>query len=283
MIPAKEADAGTGPQLSGNLRVDFFGFEQMPSSARPVMQQDATPSASRKSPWLAAGLSVIVPGSGEFYAESYWKSALFLAVEVAAWALAYTYDKKGDRQTDSFQEYANGHWSVYQYARYTESHMSPARGPYNWEIPGTEGRPPWERVNWNELNRMESDIGGFYSHNLPPYGEQQYYELIGKYPQFNQGWDDANTELPGDYDVIKANLTPNYQYYSGERGEANNYYDKASTFITVAIVNHVVSAIDAAWSAGSYNKVHAEVGMQRVPVGGYYYAHVPVVKVRYGF
>jgi len=48
-------------------------------------------------------------------------------------------------------------------------------------------------VNLGELNRLEGDLGGYYSHQLPPHGEQ-YYEEIGKYPQFNVGWDDFGNE-----------------------------------------------------------------------------------------
>ena len=284
MVPVKEGMPESAVRLSGNLRVDLFGFERLPSQEKPAVQQDVTKTGSRKSPWIAAGLSLVLPGSGEFYAESYWKSAVFLAVEIAAWALAYTFDKKGDDQTDSFQSYANQHWIVNQYAQWTLDNATTINptvdvAPYKDPVTGVIVNGV---VNWTRLNQLESALGNWYSHNLPPYGEQQYYELIGKYPQFNQGWDDANLALPGEYDVIKANLTPNYQYYSGERGEANEYYDKASTFVTVAIVNHIVSALDAAWSAGTYNKVHAEVRMQAIPAGGYY-AHVPVLKVRYGF
>ncbi len=129
---------------------------------------------------------------------------------------------------------------------------------------------------------MEREIGGFYSHTLPPYGEQQYFELIGKYPQFNQGWDDANLSLPADYFVIKANLTPRYLYYSEERGLANDYYRSATTFVTVAIVNHVVSAIDAAWSTSSYNRAVAEGTVHAVP-GPEGITYVPAIGVRWEF
>lgn len=283
MVPVKESTAEPGPRLSGNLRVDLFGFEQLATPA-PALQQSAEQSASRKSPWLAAGMSILVPGSGEAYAQSYVKAAVFFAVEVAAWVLAYTYDKKGNRQTDFFQNFANQHWSVNRYARWTLDNgnainpnvdLAPYKDPASGVIVnGT--------VNWGKLNQLESALGNWYSHNLPAYGEQQYYELIGKYEQFYEGWDDANYELPGSYDVARANLSPQNQWYAGERGKANNYYTTASTYVTVAIVNHVVSAIDAAWSAGSYNKVHAQVGMQTVPARGYFVS-VPVVKLKYSF
>lgn len=282
MVPVKGGAVETSRPLSGNLRVDLFGLDRL-SPAAPTMQQAVAGTPSRKSPWLAGGLSVLVPGAGEAYAESYWKAAAFFAVEVAAWALAYTYDKKGDKQTDFFQNFANEHWSVNRYAQWTLDNggaINPSVDLAPYKDPAT-GVIVNNTVNWGRLNQLESALGNWYSHNLPPYGEQQYYELIGKYEQFYQGWDDANYSLPGYYDVAKANLSPQNQWYAGERGKANDYYTKASTFIAVAIVNHVISAIDAAWTAGSYNKVHAQVGLQMVPSAGYA-VQVPVIKIQYG-
>ncbi len=267
---------------TGNARVDLLGAAALSSGLPAGGHADSLGHAGGKSPWIAAGMSVVVPGAGQVYNGDYWKAALFLAAEVGAWALAYHYDKKGDRQTDFFQGYADQHWNVIQYGQYTEGNLKPSHPPYNWRIPGTEGRPPWEQVNWAELNRMERDIAGYYSHTLPAHGDQQYYELIGKYPQFSQGWDDANLSLPADYDLIKANLSPRYLYYGGERGKANDYYASATTYVTIALVNHVVSAIEAAWSAPRNNGVHAEAGLQVVPTESGM-APVPVMKVQVSF
>ncbi len=270
--------------LTGNPRIDLF--RPSPDGGKAFIQEEsAVPALHHKSPWLAAGMSLVVPGAGEFYAESYWKSAVFLAVEVGAWVLAYHFDKKGDRQTDFFQGFANQHWSVVQYAEYTIKNFIPAdqQAAYTMKvIPNLGIGHPWEQVNWDALNEMEREIGGFYSHTLPHYGEQQYFELIGKYPQFNQGWDDANLSLPADYFVIKANLTQRYLYYSEERGKANDYYRSATTFVIVAVVNHVVSAIDAAWSTSSYNRAVAEGTVQTVP-GPDGIVYVPAIRLRYTF
>ncbi len=277
--PAKEESP-----LTGNLRLDLFR-PSLADGRMFIQTQSAPMELHRKSPWLAAGMSLIVPGSGEFYAESYWKSAIFLAVEVGAWALAYHFDKKGDRQTDFFQGYADQHWSVVQYAEYTIKNFIPAAQQDDYTrkvIPNLGVGRPWEQVNWDALNAMEREIGGFYSHTLPRYGEQQYYELIGKYPQFNQGWDDANLSLPPDYFVIKANLTARYLYYSIERGKANDFYRNATTFVTVAVVNHVLSAIDAAWSVSSYNQAIAEGTVLTIP-GPDGLVCVPAVRLRYTF
>ncbi|MBI4535160.1 MAG: hypothetical protein HY708_02705 [Ignavibacteriae bacterium] len=269
-------------ELTGNLRVDFFG--QTSFAAGTLVQTGETLERPYKSPWLAAGLSAALPGVGEFYAESYWKAAAFLAIEVAAWGLAYSFDKRGDRQTDSFQDFANLHWSAYRYAEWTlaNAHLiKPGFDPSPYQdVLGGNGR-----VNWERLNQLERALGGWYSHSLPPYGEQQYYELIGKYQQYYQGWDDALVGLTT-YEQISSYLhnNPNsrFQYYSRERGRANDFYNTASTYVTVAIINHILSAIDAAWSAGSYNSFHAEVGIQHIPAGDHV-ASVPVARLSFSF
>ncbi|MEK7671576.1 MAG: hypothetical protein AAB344_05080 [Bacteroidota bacterium] len=145
------------------------------------------------------------------------------------------------------------------------------------------GGAPWEQVNWNVLNEMERAIsltqeGKYYSHTLPPYGEQQYYELIGKYKQFNQGWDDAPTTY-----TYPDPVTTKFDYYAGERGKANDYYSTATTYVTVAVVNHVLSALDAAWTASTHNhNIHASMQMQTVPTQ-FGFARVPVARVEYSF
>lgn len=264
--------AGSQMRPSGNARIDFTGQKDLV----PRLQEEATSEGfARKSPWLAGGLSLVIPGAGEFYAESYWKSASFFAAEVALWALAYTYDHKGDRQTNFFQDFANAHWSVVRYAEWTEKNFNIPQGEFAWRL--TPNPTSKDQVYWPELNRMEQSIGTYYSHILPGYNSQQYYELIGKYPQFNQGWDDAGPAFNyGDP------LTGRFLYYSTERGKANTYYNTASTFVAIAMVNHVVSAVDAAITAGSYNRgLHASVGSLTVPSPGGYLT-VPTFQLSYG-
>lgn len=275
-----------GASLTGNIRVDLFGVHTMNGMAQVIPSEGGT-MPSEKSPWLAAGLSLALPGAGEFYAESYWKAAAFLAVEVAVWSIAYSYDRKGNNQTDFYQGYANEHWSVTRYAQWTIDNaaaINPAVNPSQYGVFDPSGN-----VVWSELNRLERALGGWYSHTLPVYGEQQYYELIGKYQQYFHGWreaDDPALRTLVTYEDISAYLSshPNsqFQYYSRERGKANDYYSTASTAVTIAIVNHLLSAADAAWSASSYNKVQVRMGTQTLPTPTEL-VRVPVIKVSYGF
>ncbi len=278
---------------TGDLRTDLFGFTELQGLSHS-WHGDSTlaPATERKSPILAAGLSLVVPGAGEFYSGTYWKAALFFAAEAALWSLAYSYNKRGDRGTDAFNTFADTHWSVVRYIDYTLKNLVPSGSQYNlWKSggpPPSTVPDPWDYVNWSELNRMEHDVsatseGSFYSHTLPVHGDQQYYEEIGKYEQFNSGWDDVSPNLPPDYATIKANESANALSYTYQRAQANGFYTKAATFVAVALVNHLVSAIDAAFSASAYNHaIRAEVGVQTVP-DGLGSVSVPVVTILVNF
>lgn len=271
-----QQEANAEVQLTGNVRVDFFGRTEIVN--RPKLGNDSHEGVMRshKSPWLAGVLSLAVPGTGEYYAESYWRAAAFFAIEVAAWSVAYSNDRKGDRKTESFQGFANQHWSVRQYAEWSLANAAIINPGV--DISEINVFDPSGGVNWAELNRLERAIGEWYSHTLPPFGDQQYYELIGKYPQYNQGWDDTTSSTFTFGDPV----TQNFQFYAGERGKANDFYNTASTFVVIAIVNHILSAVDAAWSSSSFNNVQAEASMQRLPVGGGS-VYAPVVKISYSF
>jgi hypothetical protein len=278
------ADSAATVVQTGNLRVDLFGLPDM--APGPRLQEETQELPPYRSPWLAAGFSLVIPGTGELYAGSYVKAAIFFVIEVAAWTVAYTQDRQGDRQTDAFQGFADRNWNVVKYAQYAEATYGPPNGPYNLLIPGTASLPPWQQIDWMELNRMERDIGGnslnpegrYFSHTLPQHGEQQYYEEIGKYPQYNTGWNDGAYN-PGDFQYGDP-LTANFLNYSQQRGEANTYYNRATTAVTLAVVNHVLSALDAGWTASSHNTIHASVQMNTDRAG---VAMHPVLKIGYSF
>ena len=54
---------------------------------------------------------------------------------------------------------------------------------------------------------MQSETG---SHNLPPHGDQQYYELIGKYHQYSSGWNDFTDGRDKDHDISKFSILFRY-------------------------------------------------------------------------
>ncbi len=287
--PALPAGDHPSPLLTGNPRVDFFGTGSAgplaADPARPVFPQDDAPEQEgAKSPWLAGAMSLIIPGSGEAYAGSYLKGAIFLAAEVTVWGFAYAYDKKGDDQTVEYKAYANAHWNVNDYIRWTLANLGELNGTLVPPPGGYEGLiypdgvpttvdpgyyPPFNAVDWVELNAMERAVASGsngYTHTLPYYGEQQYYELIGKYEQFSRGWDDSQIpEPPGTVNPVRSTSARFFEY-AKMRARANDQYDVASTFVNVAVVNHVLSALDAYWSVTRLNKsLHASVRVKMQP------------------
>jgi len=200
---------------------------------------------NKKSPILAGLMSLVIPGAGEIYSEEYIKAGIFLAIEAAVVTTAVIYDGKGDDKTTEFQSYADDYqnpdhnWSVLRYAHWLIINED---GDPNMILSEDPNIAPWKQVDWNLLNASESG-----SHKLANHGEQQYYEMIGKYPQFSPGWNDFNSS---DYHDI----SENFLFYSGMRGDANDFYSVAKTAVIGIYVNHFLSSLDAIWSASNFNK-----------------------------
>jgi hypothetical protein len=264
-------------KLTGQLFVDSR-IIYLESDANYKIENQSI-ELQKKSPLLSGVLSFAIPGAGQFYSERYLKSVIFVAVEVAAIAVGLIYDKKGDDQTITFQNFALSHWDVKRYAKWTVKNaasINPLVNIAEFNVFDINGN-----VIWTELNRLESAIGKYYSHRLAPFKDQQYFEMIGKYPQFNVGWDDFGDEnTPFTYGDP---LTSKFLYYSKERGKANDFYNIASTAVIVIISNHIISAIDAAWSAASYNRdlsISSEIKKVDFGFRTFYY---PQLNLQYNF
>jgi hypothetical protein len=230
---------------SGNLSADAkIISEDYQTQSLPQMMLS---SSDKKSPFLAGLFSLIIPGTGEVYTGEYLKGGIFFVIEAALISTAVMYDNKGDKKTNEFQDYADAYtnpdhnWSVVRYAEWLVQYEGADRSKII--ISEDINLPPWERVNWTELNAAESG-----SHKLPPHGEQQYYELIGKYHQYSAGWNDFTGG------GNKEQISPNYHYYSDMRGDANSLYSVASTAVVGIYINHFLSALDAVWSTVQHNK-----------------------------
>jgi len=272
----RQGESTSKIELTGNLHMDLLSAidpNALLENSRPVFQEA---NGKKKSPALAGMMSLALPGAGEFYSESYWRAGGFALAEAGLWVFYAVYTSKGNRQTDVFQAFADDHWSALRYAEGIEANVtrlnSDVKTFTGYLIPGTEGRPPWERVDWSKINAVESQIaqksGNGFTHLLPHRPEQQYFELIGKYPQFAAGWDDAGVMTPER--ILSSDVSARFLEYSKMRGVANDYYNTATAGAALVVVNHVLSALDAAWSASQYNN--------RVKLG----AHLQPVQRPYG-
>jgi len=277
-------------KLTGNLILDSRYLVDNNSAKTPYLNLNLFEnSPGKKSRWLGGLFSLVLPGTGELYAQDYLKAGIFLIVEAAAITTAVVYTHKGDTQTDFFQQYANEHWSAIRYAQWTLNHLYNGDVPASWNsnqikasdyndvlIYDKNGNPTG--VNWNRLNDLEIAIGDGYSHQLPTPRQQQYYELIGKYPQFSHGWDTSN-QNDSDFHV----LTPQFLWYAHQRGLANEYYTTGNTAIIFIYVNHFLSVLDAIWSIDKYNNsIAMKLRINHLNVAGQEYL-IPTVNLSYNF
>ncbi|MDD3044220.1 MAG: hypothetical protein PHF33_02010 [Candidatus Delongbacteria bacterium] len=178
-----------------------------------------------KSPLVAAGLSLLVPGAGEFYGKDYIRSGVFFGIEVFTLSMWYYYESDGDDRRDEYRDYADANFDEQLYygglLGMTQNVISWLQNK-NSLVPGDEFNAAdyWsyeyfsDRDNWtHELKdslavydflalsykegfnglplQLEGNANQF-THNLPETKTQQYYEMIGKYHQFSCGWNDFN-------------------------------------------------------------------------------------------
>jgi len=261
-------------KLTGNLLADskivLNNYEELSA----VFALDDLPD--KKSPVLAGVMSAVLPGSGELYVGEYLKAAIFFAVEAALITVAVINNNEGDKLTAEFETFADEHWSVVDYANILMLHPGiPEDCIIENLINPDENLPPWERIeDWDALNHCEKGE----THRLPNYGEQQYYELIGKYPQYSSGWDTFDSDNDGFYDVPQI-----LKDYAVMRGNANDAYNVASKAVIGLYINHLLSAVDAVWSATTYNNNLAiKVRVQNIQFADKI-EFVPTLNISYNF
>jgi len=162
--------------------------------------------------------SLLIPGTGEFYAGSKIKAVLFFGLDVTFWSFYFNYHKKGKNKEDEYIAFADRYWNEEEYL--------------DW----------W----WGEL---DSAGRSKYSHTLPDEHSQQYYEMIGKYKQFAFAWEDFDDNTAGE-----DSMTPYRDHYLDVREQSNSWLNKAKYSAMFSLANHILSAFDAAIAVKKYNK-----------------------------
>ena len=290
MIRMSDGDNRGKIVFTGNSRMDLISNFETQRLMDSTLQHSLDNRAGRKSALLAGAMSLVVPGAGEIYTNSYWRAGGFLLAEAGLWVFYASYYSKGNDQTTLFQNFADEHWSVVRYAQWIEGNvgtLNPDVTSFSgYLIAGTENRSPWERVDWAKINAVENAIaqraGNGFTHQLPHRPEQQYYELIGKYPQFASGWDDAGVMTPDR--IVNSDVSARFLEYSKMRGKANDFYNIATTGSILLVVNHLLSAIDAAWSAAQHNsKLTIEAHLQPTVRSYDFVEFVPTARVTLTF
>jgi hypothetical protein len=241
--------------------------------------------ASRTKPFVAFAASALVPGAGQAVNGKWARAGVYFAIEAVG--IIYHLDRNAQarRQEKAYEAFTHENWSVLAYAEWIVEY-SQANGLNNgWQDlqAQIEGENPdfsnttndWKKVDIKLLHQVEKETpfvfntpsgcapseckrGSEFSHELPEYGSQQYYELISKYYQFQSGWQDFyNVTVNMNSNQYDPNHSfrygwlgmdePNALFYEGRdrAQEFNDNYRAAGNILKLLVVNHVVSAFDA--------------------------------------
>ena len=247
-----------------------------------------------KSPRKALFMSLVVPGSGQLYVGgstfTYVRGGVYLALEAALWGgWAYFSVYKYNDQVRKYKKFAKEHYSIGRYeagmrelygqlsdeteesrfeTRYMNSRESfceaiygnaSASGCYTVGKLFYNDKGHYDRFSVGNPSSLEDEIenvGSFYD------ASALYQQVSDK--SYVLGWDDVeepaiamNLELEDDEPsdgIVPLAKSEHMDEYRSMRGKANDYADMQVWFFGGLILNHIISAVDAAFTANAHNK-----------------------------
>ena len=301
------------PVLTGDLHTDMSSPGLVSGVASGVNAGSVFGSGGRRNPALAFGMSAVVPGLGQAYNNSWIRAAVAGALEIGLWAGYFTWRGQGRDGEAAYQAFADRDWSAYRYGAWLNEY--PGYGGPDLDIASIEdvdfmNSGGWTADQEQRIAAFFEDIrtaarvsrynnadgtgtGATFSHVLPDHGEQQYYELIGKYFQFGAGWSDwCDDRDPNDAGCFSiegfqqldafALKTPLFFAYAADHADANTLLRRASRATSIIVANHALAALDALLTARFHNRgleIDSSVSLRQGPDG----AVSPVANVRFTF
>jgi hypothetical protein len=272
-------------------------------------------NGGKRSPPLAFSLSAVLPGAGQAYNRQWIKAAVAVTIEAVLIATYYSTHNDGLDAEDAFKAFAHNDWDPSRYGNWLNDYTDYLNTEYGAgiEVPiietdiGVDFQNPqtWTAANraavnamFSEMNRTERSLyhvetGASFSHQLPGFGDQQYYELIGKYFQFAPGWSDypvwvdeegnytsaIDPELSGP-NGTKPNVSDKFYAYAKDHAASQDLLRDASRYGLFILLNHVVAAVDAVVSAKLHNdRLTSRLGLAMTSTG----AAVPVAGLGFRF
>jgi hypothetical protein len=215
-------------------------------------------AVKKKSPARAFIQSFLIPGWGQLYAKSaIWKPILFVGLEAGGWFGVTTHRGNGNDKEKVYRAFADDYWDPDRYINGLNETF------YN----GTQIENRYlDTISYTTLDDDDKLVYHSLSHHAffksdgSGVEKDEYYENIGKYHQFNFGWDDypqvgsdAFPEDPSDTAHLNY-VSPHRKTYINMRDEANQEFKRASTFLAATVANHLLAGFWAAIDARAYNR-----------------------------
>ncbi|MDZ7717133.1 MAG: hypothetical protein U5J95_13070 [Balneolaceae bacterium] len=259
------------------LKKDLPGYDKEVSiyDLRPKQdyrsQNQSALNPFRQQSGLALVSSLVIPGSGQAINKKWVRAGAYFLAEATALTFHFVSLNKARKQERKYKQFANNNWSVVEYAQWlvayhdqnslTAEGLETLRNQVTGESPTYNPSEDWNVVDIEILRTVEENTpfvypdneeGNNFSHVLPDYGSQQYYELISKYYQYSAGWNDFGTNRQGQpiNSLYQLNWdgsdSPMNFFLGAKKAEAfNDNYRLAGNMVSLLILNHLVSAFDA--------------------------------------
>ncbi|MBC8376243.1 MAG: hypothetical protein H8E26_09360 [FCB group bacterium] len=174
--------------------------------------------------------SLIIPGWGQWENGNKVRAVGYVVAEVAAIYGYESYHTQGEDLEQEFKLYGDNHWYF--------GDWSPNNAPV-----GTCGT----NLSTHNMPLLQNTDGEFLLDEngyFIPLKDHHFYENIGKYPEFSCGWDDYTAGgVTYDYDEDEET---HKAYYIDMRTRSNELYRNGQLAGTLIMVNHLISAFDAA-------------------------------------
>jgi hypothetical protein len=242
--------------------------------------------ADYRSPRLAMLLSLLVPGLGQAYSRNYVKAGGFVAAELAVIGVAVYFNAVGKSKKEDAHKFADRHFSVDSLKKYEEQLRwtlahDPELGGVDVDSLIINSHWPYDAAFYNAADRRSADfynsIGGV--DFTPGWDDNEFtldqiikFERDSVYQASNGSWyqrlhPDSNTDF---FWIVRAvdahgnrlviDQRDRARGYSSRQGrynsmmdDANSYSDLVNYTLYALLVNHIVSAIDAGFTARAYN------------------------------
>ena len=282
-IQSSSSDSSQVPSSSSMSRRDLLG----PVKVSKVHGMDEI-KGKYKDPRKALFMSLVIPGSGQLYTGgsklTTIRGAVYLALEAGLWGGWYYYSvHKYGKQVKKYKDYAKEHYSIGKYERAMRD-LYDADGVNYSEV--FRSRYLGSRESFCEAIYGDSKARGCYSANLYTndagfmndfvnkpvslgnemekvkfdHSDEVYSLIAGE--AYVLGWDVVtDTKKASELDLVDPNASTvsmgsskHQDEYRALRKKATDYADMQAWFFGGLILNHVLSAVDAALSANAYNK-----------------------------
>jgi hypothetical protein len=228
----------------------------------------------RATPGRGFAASLLVPGLSQVANQQYIKAGIMAAVEVAAIYFIVDGTRRGQRLENEYQQFGDANWSLIKYTAWVHDYYMNVPGGRNPDAPallpsdlltnaGRSAANPltgfpdpaydtnleWSWVDRTALNTMERrsrySRGTNFTHEVNPFGSQQYYELMSKYWQFGPGWRDWNDSIHSINMASNDFMSPMWLQHAAMEERFNSAYQLANNMVSALLLNHLVSAFDA--------------------------------------